>query len=426
MTEASEAETGRGISRRRLLAVAGAAAGGLAIGGLAGGAIGVAAAADDGGSSGGVVAFHGPHQAGIATAAQDRLLFASFDVVSTRRAELEGLLRDWTAAAERLTRGLPVEEPASSAALPPTDTGEAAGLPPARLTLTVGFGPTLFDRDGVDRFGLASARPAALADLPAFPGDSLELARSGGDLCVQACGDDPQVLFHAVRNLARIGRGVVRVRWSQEGFGRTSSTTAGQSTPRNLLGFKDGTDNLRAGSAEFDPNVWVQPGDEPGWMVDGSYLVARRIRNLVEIWDRSSLAEQERVIGRVRSTGAPLGGSEEREPIDLSATDAAGQPVIDPDSHVALANQDALGIHILRRGYNFTDGLDPKVAQLDAGLFFIAYQRDPRAQFVPMQARLARSDLLDEYIKHVGSAVFAVPPGVEPGGTWGDGLFTSA
>jgi deferrochelatase/peroxidase EfeB len=411
-----------GISRRRLLTVAGAAAGGLVVGGLAGGAVGVASASGDDGASTGTVPFHGEHQAGIATAAQDRLLFASYDVVTTRRADLERMLRDWTSAAERLTIGRPVDDPATSAALPPTDTGEAEGLHPARLTLTVGFGPTLFELDGVDRFGLAAQRPAALVDIPAFPGDALEADRSGGDLCVQACGDDPQVLFHAIRNLTRIGRGVVRLRWSQEGFGRTSSTTADQETPRNLLGFKDGTDNLRAGTDELDDNVWVAAADGPTWMAGGSYMVTRRIRNLIEVWDRSSLAEQERVIGRVRSTGAPLGSSAERDPIDLSATDAAGLPLIDPSAHVAVANQDALGIHILRRGYNFTDGLDPRVGQLDAGLFFIAYQRDPRAQFIPMQQKLAASDLLNEYIKHVGSAVFAVPPGVVPGGWWGQGL----
>jgi deferrochelatase/peroxidase EfeB len=412
----------RGISRRHLLALAGAAAGGLAVGSVAGGAIG-AAAADGDGADTGVVPFHGAHQAGIATAAQDRLLFASFDVVTARRAQLEQLLRDWTAAAERLTQGRPVQDPASTGALPPPDTGEADGLDPARLTLTVGFGPSLFEQGGVDRFGLAAQRPGALAELPAFPGDELDPARSGGDLCVQACGDDPQVLFHAVRNLTRMGRGVVRLRWSQEGFGRTSATTRDQSTPRNLLGFKDGTDNLRADTDEFTANVWVARDDQPAWMAGGSYLVARRIRNLIEVWDRSSLSEQERVIGRVRSSGAPLGQAQELDPVDLTATDAAGQPVIDRQAHVALANQDALGIHILRRGYNFTDGLDPRVGQLDAGLFFICFQRDPRRQFVPMQQRLAESDLLNEYIKHVGSALFAVPPGVPPDGWWGQPLF---
>jgi deferrochelatase/peroxidase EfeB len=293
----------------------------------------------------------------------------------------------------------------------------------ARLTLTFGFGPTLFTRDGVDRFGVANRRPAPLVDLPAFPHDELEPASSGGDLCVQACGDDPQVLFHAIRNLTRIGRGTVVLRWSQEGFGRTSSTTSDQTTPRNLMGFKDGTNNLRAGTPEIDQYVWVGAGDSPSWMVDGSYLVARRIRILIETWDRSSLTDQQNTIGRVRTTGAPLGQAEEFDPIDLSAKDENGEPVIPVDAHVAVANQASSGIHILRRGYNFTDGIDPRVGQLDAGLFFLAYQRDPRQQFVPLQDRLARTDALNEYIQHVSSAIFAIPPGVAEGQTLAHALF---
>jgi deferrochelatase/peroxidase EfeB len=298
------------------------------------------------------------------------------------------------------------------------------GLSAANLTLTFGFGPSLFVHAGDgDRYGLASRRPAALVDIPAFPGDLLDPARSGGDVCVQACGDDPQVLFHAIRNLTRIARGIAVVRWVQEGFGRTSSTTSSQVTPRNLMGFKDGTNNLRADHAGFASNVWATSGDGASWMVDGSYLVARRIRILVEIWDRSSLADQEATIGRHRDTGAPLGAVDEFAPIDLSATNPDGTHVTPVDAHIALANQDANAIHFLRRGYNFTDGVDATLGQLDAGLFFLAYQRDPRAQFIPMQDKLARIDALNEYIKHVGSAVFAVPPGIAPGGWIGETLF---
>src|SRR5204863_2696476 len=121
---------------------------------------------------------------------------------------------------------------------------------------TIGFGPSLFD----GRFGLADKRPPALIDLPAFPGDGLEARRSGGDICVQACANDPQVAVHAIRNLARIGFGKVAVRWSQLGFGRTSSTSESQTTPRNLFGFKDGTRNLKAEEpALLDQHVWVAP-----------------------------------------------------------------------------------------------------------------------------------------------------------------------
>ena len=353
------------------------------------------------------------------------MLFASFDVAaSATRDDLVAMLQAWTTAAERLTQGQPVAEPASSDYSPPTDTGEATDLQPARLTLTFGFGPTLFTQGGVDRFGIASRRPAQLIDLPSFARDALDPARCGGDVCVQACGDDPQVLFHAIRNLARIGRGAVVIRWSQEGFGRTSSTTSAQSTPRNLMGFKDGTNNLLADSPTFAENIWAAGVDGPGWMTNGSYLVARRIRILIENWDRSALNDQEATFGRVRDSGAPLGGTAERDVIDLDAKAADGTPVVPLDAHVRLANQAALGIHILRRGYNFTDGLDPQVGQLDAGLFFLAYQRDPRKQFVPLQTSLAASDALNEYIRHVGSAIFAVPPGVRRQAWIGQTLFS--
>ena len=212
-------------------------------------------------------AFRGAHQAGIVTPAQDRLHFAAFDVLTDSREELVSLLERWTPAAEQMTRG----EPAGAGAvggninLPPDDTGEALGLPASGLTITFGFGPSLFrDADGKDRFGLADRQPKALRELPHFPGDILDPARSGGDLCIQACADDPQVAVHAIRNLARIGFGTVAVRWSQLGFGRTSTTSTSQSTPRNLFGFKDGTANVKAEeTAALDEHVWVGPTTTP-------------------------------------------------------------------------------------------------------------------------------------------------------------------
>jgi deferrochelatase/peroxidase EfeB len=290
---------------------------------------------------------------------------------------------------------------------PPLDTGEAAGLPPARLTVTFGLGPGLFD----GRFGLAGARPPVLRGLEALPGDELEPERSGGDLCVQACADDPQVVFHAVRNLARIGRGVAAMRWSQLGFGRTSRTTAEQATPRNLMGFKDGTNNLTAeDTAALERFVWA---DAPDWLRGGTYMVVRRIRMLIEVWDRASLSDQEETIGRVKGSGAPLGGRFEHDVV---------RPVALPvDSHVRLAHGE---VKLLRRGYSFTDGFDSERGQLDAGLFFIAFVRDP-AQFVAIQRRLGASDKLNEYIEHTSSALFAVPPGVRRGGFVADRLFSA-
>ena len=222
----------------------------------------------DGESSAPPYPFRGAHQAGIVTPAQDRLHFAAFDVTTDSREELVALLQAWTDAAERMTQGRgagPVGPTQGAADLPPDDTGEAIGLPPSGLTITFGFGPGLFvDDEGKDRFGLADRRPAALKDLPHFPADNLDPARSYGDICVQACAQDPQVAVHAVRNLARIGFGTVAVRWSQLGFGRTSTTSTSQSTPRNLFGFKDGTANVKAEEAEaLEEHVWVQPGDDP-------------------------------------------------------------------------------------------------------------------------------------------------------------------
>jgi deferrochelatase/peroxidase EfeB len=406
------------ITRRRLLASAGAGAAGLGLGGAGGFLIGqesVEAKSDGTGS----VPFYGEHQAGIDTPAQDRLHFAAFDLVDGGRPELRELLRAWSLAAAEMTAGKLIGDANEVELAPPDDTGETVGLLPSRLTVTFGLGPSLFERHGL---GLRRKRPAALREIPPLPADELNEAESGGDLCVQACSDDPQVAFHAVRNLARIGRGTVVMRWSQLGFGRTSTTSRSQNTPRNLMGFKDGTANIRAEDSEaMDRFVWVG-GEGPAWMRGGSYLVTRRIRMLLEIWDRSALEDQEQTIGRDKYEGAPLGGSKESDPLDLDA-ERGGRAVIPADAHVRLASPSFNGgERILRRGYSFTDGVDESLGELEAGLFFICFQRDPRKQFVPIQRRLGAGDALNEYIKHVGSAVFAVPPGARRGGYVGETL----
>ncbi len=413
-----------GVSRRRFLSGLGVVGAGAAIAGAAF-AVSESRSGDESPAASGIVAFHGRHQAGIITPVQDRLLFGSFDVVTDSRDDLVALLKAWTDASARMAAGDLASAEPDQAAAPPADTGEAMGLAATRLTVTFGFGPGLFEKDGVDRFGIAARRPAALVDLPAFALDALNPLTSDGDIGVQVCADDPQVAFHALRNLARIGRGTVLLRWSQAGFGRTSSTSTAQETMRNLQGFKDGTNNLKAeDGALMDEHVWVGETDDPAWMRGGSYVVTRRIRMFIEVWDRSSLADQEVTIGRAKVSGAPLGGTAEFDPPDLGAVDADGSPVIAANAHIRLASPDEnAGARLLRRGFSFTDGIDPRTGQLDAGLFFIAYQRDPRAQFIPLQQRLGLSDLLNEYIQHTGSAIFAVPPGIEPGGWIGETLF---
>ncbi|MEV7141114.1 iron uptake transporter deferrochelatase/peroxidase subunit [Streptomyces tauricus] len=419
----AEVEAGRAASaapsRRALIGWGGA---GLALGAAAAGsAVAVARAGDDAepaaAGAGGEVPFHGSHQAGIATPVQDRLHFAAFDVKTDDRAAFVQLLKDWTEAARRMTAGRAVGEGAYGglAEAPPDDTGEALGLTPSRLTLTLGFGPSLFER-----FDLAGRRPEALVDLPKFAGDNLDRTRSGGDLCVQACADDPQIAVHAIRNLARIGFGKVVIRWSQLGFGKTSSTTPDAQTPRNLMGFKDGTRNIAGTETDrLKKFVWVEEKDtdaDSAWMAGGSYLVARRIRMNIETWDRTSLQEQEDIFGRDKGEGAPVGRAKERDEPFLKA--------MLPDAHVRLAHPDTnAGATLLRRGYSFTDGTDG-LGRLDAGLFFLAYQRDVRKGFIPVQRSLA-ADALNEYIQHVGSAVFAVPPGVrDKDDWWGRALFS--
>jgi deferrochelatase/peroxidase EfeB len=412
-------------SRRRLLTGAGVAGAGLVAGGL-GGYFGRGAAASSAdpaqtvGDSTSTVPFYGQHQAGIDTPAQDRLAFGALNAVpGATRNDLRDLLRQWTLAAARMTAGQLVGQDNQPYA-PPVDTGEAVGSPVSQLTITIGYGSSLFDQ----RFGLAARKPAALAQLPPLPNENLDPNYTGGDLCVQACSDDPLVAFHAVRNLARIGMGVVEHNWMELGFGRTSTTTTSQQTPRNLLGFKDGTRNIKAEQTQLMDNyVWVGPETDQSWLRGGSYLVTRKIRIFVENWDRDYLQDQEHVIGRAKVSGAPLSGGTEFSAPDFHASGADGQPAIPADSHIRLASfEHNGGTRILRRGYSFTDGIDPQAGTLLGGLFFIAFMKNP-AQFVKLQQSLA-ADALNEYVHHTGSAVFACPPGLRPGQHFGDTLFS--
>jgi deferrochelatase/peroxidase EfeB len=411
-----------GVSRRRFLGGALGVAGVAAVaGGVGFGAARLTEPASASTVSAAQVPFYGIHQAGIATPAQDRVAFAAFDVTTTDAMAVQQMLGAWAAAGARMAAGEPIGSVDTSPQAPPIDTGESMGLPPSRLTITVGFGPSFFD----DRFGLAAKKPAALMALPALPRDELDPERSNGDLCVQACANDPQVAFHVIRNFARLARGTAVMRWSQLGFGRTSTTSTAQVTPRNLMGFKDGTRNIKLEhQGDMNDFVWVGNETDQPWMKGGSYVVTRRIRMLIESWDTDYLADQENVIGRMKTTGAPIGGKNEFDPPDFRAR-KHGEYVIPADSHVRLAAPEQNGgLKILRRGYSFTDGIDPTTGLLDAGLFFIAFQKNAHKQFVTLQTALGSNDSLNEYIRHTSSALFAVPPGLSGAGDWwGKALF---
>ncbi|MBV9654429.1 MAG: Dyp-type peroxidase [Acetobacteraceae bacterium] len=390
--------------------------------------------------------FAGDHQGGIATALQSHTYMLAFDLTTKSVEDVVRLMKLWTLAAARMTAGETAAPLDTDRSAPAADSGDALGLAPARLTVTFGFGPGLFMSAEQDRYGLAAYRPEALVDLPPFTGDQLQEARTGGDLSVQACADDPQVAFHAARQLARLAQGIAQIRWAQTGF---AANFAAEETPRNLMGFKDGTQNpiarkplektaetgVRSNPGSLEDVVWVAE-EGPDWMQGGSYMVVRRIRIALEHWDATPVDFQEETIGRHKDSGAPIGGTSEFDPLDLDATDADGNPLIAEHAHVrmaAAASND--GAEMLRRSYSYNDGVSftaerwPPWRQgmmYDAGLLFMCYQRDPRTSFIKIFGPMSQFDMLNQYATHVGGGLFACPGGVRPGEFIGQKLFEAA
>ncbi|SDD78604.1 iron uptake transporter deferrochelatase/peroxidase subunit [Paraburkholderia lycopersici] len=376
--------------------------------------------------------FYGEHQGGIVTPQQAHTYVAAFDLTTTSRDDVINLLRKWTESAAQMTQGRPAASlDGTGDDHPAPDSGDVLGLGPAGLTVTFGFGPGLFTSQEKDRYGLASKRPAALVDLPRFNGDQLIAQKTGGDLFVQACASDAQVAFHAVRQLARQGYGILNMRWGQAGF---LSGPRGQ-TPRNLMGFKDGTNNPPTTDPKaMNQFVWATATDAP-WMQGGTYTVVRRIRITLEHWDQMELGFQEQVFGRRKYSGAPIGQKKEFDNVDLDAQDKDGNPLIPENSHVRLSNRASNdGAQILRRSYSYNDSTNFYIerwppwrqeTEYDAGLIFIAHQGDPRTGFIPINERLAKFDMMNQFTTHVGSAIFACPPGAKPGSFIGAELFNA-
>lgn len=400
-----------GLSRRRFLRGGAAAAGGVA---LAGGGYAVARATepppvapDAAGQA--VEPFHGPHQAGVATAPQAVGTFIAFDLSpGTDVAALRRLMLLWTEDGRRLTQGAPTL----------ADTEPELALAPARLTVTVGFGPGVFDLAG-----LADQRPDWLEPLPAFPTiDELEARWSGGDLLLQLGADDPTTLSHAQRMVTKSARPYATVRWVQPGFTHSPGTVAPGSTPRNLMGQVDGTANPKPGTTEFDQIVWTTDG--PDWVRGGTGVVIRRIRMELDTWDAMERDDKEQVIGRRLDNGAPLTGTQEHDEPDFEAVGPDGFTVIPDFAHIRMAHSDSPSMKFVRRPFSYDNGLLPD-GRPDVGLLFVVYAADLGSQFVPIQQRLAENDLFNTWTTPIGSAVFALPPGCAPDGYLGDTLLGS-
>ncbi|MEU3229091.1 Dyp-type peroxidase [Nocardiopsis alba] len=395
-----------GPSRRGLFAGAGAAG---AVGLVAGGLFGAGATrgssepdparelmlAAGGPAEGLVPALRTPAPAHVHVVAVD----LTADTPSAVAAQARAVLEEWhDRAGELHESGL-----ASVVEGAPTQ-----GLRPASLGITLGLGPSLLERAGLeDRW------PEALADPPAFDTDRLVPALCGGDLMLHVGAEDPVVVGSAVRHLLGRVREHTRVRWSLPGFQRSAAAAEDPSaTPRNLMGQIDGTVNPSPGEAVFSPQVLAShtdPAEE--WMDGGTYVVVRRIRMLLDDWFDLSKGERERVVGRRLDDGAPLGGEREEDLPDLSARDEDGEPVIPADAHIRLAGSEStMGARMLRRGFNYDLGLDAD-GEPDTGLLFTAWQGDPNTGFTAVQRRLDEGgDALNRYVRHEGSAVFAVPP----------------
>ena len=407
-----------GISRRAFLA----GAGGAAVGGglLAAAACGDGQEADGGAPGARFVPFAGPHQAGITLEpAPATGLMASFTVLARDRAELAELLRELTDEIAGLMEGRPPET--RDPAFPPTDSGLLGPNPaPDDLAVVVSVGASLFD----GRYGLAPRRPRELVTMPFVSNDRLDPERSHGDLLLSIEAEHPDTVLFALRQLMRRTRSTLVLRWVLDGFTRRGSTAARSTgSPRNLMGFIDGTANLDAGAGTtMDRYVWVAGGEgEPSWAVGGSYHVVRVIRMLVEFWDRTPLSEQEHIMGREKVSGAPLGMEHETDVPDYAA-DPKGA-AIPLDAHIRLANPrtpETAGSLILRRGFSYARGYD-RAGRLDQGLAFVCYQRSLETGFMAVQARL-NGEPLEEYILPEGGGFFFALPGAEPGTFLGQAL----
>lgn len=397
---------GTTLSRRGLLGSVAAGAGVAALGAVAGAGVTraathseVAAALHSTKTGTDVISCHGAHQAGVTTPATSHLRALAFMLrPEVQREDLQRLMRLLTADIEALTSG----------AAPVADSEPHLALVPARLTITVAVGAEFVARVN------PAAVPGWLGPLPAFKKDRLAPEFNGGDLLLQLTADDQVTVSHAARVLTRTVRSFTTPHWIQDGFRRTRGSEPDGTTMRNLMGQVDGSFNPEPTDPDFSSLVWLDAS--AGWLAGGTCQVLRRIRMELDTWDEVDRPGREATIGRTLATGAPLTGGSEKDPGDFTAVNELKLPVIHAAAHIRRAHSTDPAERIFRRSYNYDAGSEQ-------GLLFMCYQRDPRKQFIPIQQRLDDLDMLNQWVTHTGSAVFAVLPGWQPGGMLAQALF---
>ena len=359
------------------------------------------------------VDFDGPHQAGVATPAQAHLNLVGFNFHDdVDRDGVIRLMRSWSHDARALTAGQ----------TPPGSLEPELVQAPANLTVTCGFGPRVFEIAG-----LQAQRPDWLAPIPEFQLDQLEEAWGQSDVVLQICSDDPLTVSHTTRHMVRTSPTYAAPVWMQQGFLHAAGTREEGQTPRNLFGQKDGTVNLTTDEEQLE-HVW-HDSEAPAWSQGGTAMVVRRIRMNMDTWEMLDRTSREESVGRTLDEGGPLSGGDEFAEPDFSATDEYGLPVIDAASHMARARPpaDKPEQTMLRRSYNYD--LPPVDGLSNSGQVFICCQQNPDRQFTPVQARLDEQDRLNEWITHIGSAVYWLPPGTGSAtgeDYWGQGLLERA
>lgn len=346
--------------------------------------------------------FYGEHQSGIETPATILQTFIGLNLTSPDRDSAEAALRLISDDAARLTQG----EPALG------DTEPDIAVNPDHLTVTVGLGPEFFTAAGL-------RQPEQLRDIPAFTTDAFEDPWTQTDLMVQVGSNDALTLAHAIRMLTKDLSALATVAWTQDGFRSLHPANPGSGATRNLMGQVDGTINPASDTADFEEVVWIPTG--PPGVKGGTVLVLRRIRMLLDTWEQLDVTAQELAIGRRQSSGAPLGKTQESDPMPWDEKDDLGLPLIPANAHARVAHAADNASSILRRPYNYDAGM--RDGTNDVGLLFAAYMRDPQASFIPMQERIAKSDAFNTWNTTIGSATYFIPAGATANGFVGEGLF---